>query len=345
MPPAAGSRSTTEGFSNREVFLSLLKTVTILAVLLCLAANIVAMDNAMTHKWFDLCDSKCAVMGGRETGGVCDTCCQKGCTLRKKAFFYILRLYSMCFCILSVVAALPSQTGPCTFRWTWRYFRGIKGFVGRGLLQVFVGMQTVEANFFNDGSSSEQFADAVGYTVLALGAVHVLLGIACFTEEAPDFSETEGRAQGTGNFSEMSPASPQQPPATQSVKGPPAPPAGPAKTETAFERMQRERREADEALERDRRAMESGSYTDPSRRDKDDALASRYYAPKPAAPAPPPEPAAAAAPAAAGGKPLPPIPPAQPPAAAPAAKDVDDDIAKRRAADDDELERRYYSGR
>eukprot|EP01062_Namystynia_karyoxenos_P070196 TRINITY_DN65587_c0_g1_i1.p1 TRINITY_DN65587_c0_g1~~TRINITY_DN65587_c0_g1_i1.p1 ORF type:complete len:342 (+),score=108.60 TRINITY_DN65587_c0_g1_i1:87-1112(+) len=322
-----------------------LKLLAVIGVIMCAAANIMAMDDAVQNTWFVPCED-CRQYGGDRD---CKKCCANNCTIKKEAFFYILRLYSLAFCILSCFSMLPSKMGCLTFRWTWMYFRILKSFLGRGLLHIFIGFMTVESNPLSDDSSSEKYTEVVGYIVMALGGVHLVLACLCFADEPPDWDEQEGDEVGMTAVgrTDSSPAG----------HSPPGDSAQLRRKETALERQEREQREADEAMARDRQRMENayeyggGFDAAKDRADKEAAeLQKRYYAtPAPPKEQPPlPEQAAAGGPgpSSAAASAAPALTPIVPPAAAgPPMGDVDADIAKRRAQDDAALEAAYYSGR
>jgi hypothetical protein len=152
--------------------------IAILAIIACLVFNCVSIYRAATETWFTRC-SDCA-NGNAKCG---KRCCQD-CTLKDEVFFYILRGYTLAFCLVAIVAEF--KTGPFE-----EYLLLCHFFFPRGFWQIFLGLMTVDGNVIPGDANAAQWADIIGYFLVGVGIVHLFFGCICFGEYSQEKRDKE----------------------------------------------------------------------------------------------------------------------------------------------------------
>lgn len=146
-----------------QKFLLLLKIFALLCIVAAFVMNLTTAIKAAQEKWFEA--PQC-----------------KNCGAKEAAFFYIMRIYSMVFCI---IIGLAEYRG---FEWFHDGIKVLRYYWGRGFLQVFVGFLTVTGDVAPDSSTTTLVASIIGYVLMGCGGLHFLLSLLCFKEYS-----TQGR--------------------------------------------------------------------------------------------------------------------------------------------------------
>lgn len=192
--------------------------------LVCLIGNIFVAVRAKQETWFTNCND-CKYKGGSGTED-CDKCCAY-CTWKDPFFFYVMRTYSMLFCLLVILAEFP------IIKPLRSMMKVLKYYWGRGILQLFVGFLTLIGGIAPDDPDAAAFIDAVGWIMIGLAALTFLMTLLCIKDYS-DLTPEEREAQGRANYG-LPPAQAQPPPQTQppptvtSTQPPPPQQSAPAK--------------------------------------------------------------------------------------------------------------------
>lgn len=152
----------------------------IIGILVCFVFNVVAIYKAADETWFVYCQD-CKRYGGHKECG--DSCCTN-CTWKDGVFFYILRGYTLLFCLFALAAEFRLELFD-------EYVKMCSFYTPRGFWQMFLGLMTVQANTVPRDRTAEMWADAFGYFLFVIGIIHLVLGCMCFKE----YSKEERDAQ------------------------------------------------------------------------------------------------------------------------------------------------------
>ena len=126
--------------------------IVIICALACLIANIVISVNADQQNWF-------------------------ANSLQQKIMFFVMRSYAIIFALLVIVAEFYQ------IEMLQKYVKAYQFYFVRGAQQMFVGLMTVAGDFAPPGNDNAARAIAgIGWSLVALGALHLFLACACFKE-------------------------------------------------------------------------------------------------------------------------------------------------------------------
>ena len=153
--------------------------IAVIAVIACIVYNCVAIWRSVDETWFVPCED-CKKNGGSRD---CNRCCTD-CTWKDEVFYYIVRAYTLIFCIFAILAELKLEFFD-------QFLKMCNFFFPRGMWQIFIGLMTVEANIVPRNDRATMWSDIIGYCLVIVGVLHLFLGCCCWQEYSKEKREKE----------------------------------------------------------------------------------------------------------------------------------------------------------
>eukprot|EP01012_Entosiphon_sulcatum_P021153 TRINITY_DN25944_c0_g1_i1.p2 TRINITY_DN25944_c0_g1~~TRINITY_DN25944_c0_g1_i1.p2 ORF type:complete len:166 (+),score=47.73 TRINITY_DN25944_c0_g1_i1:176-673(+) len=111
--------------------------------------------------------------------------------IQNKVFFALVRTYTLVFCLIIIMAEFPNW-GP--MKYFFKYLLVFKSFLARGMLQIYVGVLTIESQITSSNKALGAVIRVSGYVLLGIGFFHCLLSVTCIKDQvkAETYQNTDG---------------------------------------------------------------------------------------------------------------------------------------------------------